>query len=149
QADALYGELAMIGRLNRHTFAEPFAVCVPNALYPAYADLDRCVGVPDFLAREFPPDTRLCLLSGGFNTWTDVDLLIEGLAGAMEQAPGVVFVSAGGAVHGHDESTYGRFLRQAAARLPGGRWKALGWTAFPHVLSLHAAARVGLNIDGE
>ncbi|CAN5451234.1 hypothetical protein BH09SUM1_BH09SUM1_06310 [soil metagenome] len=149
QAYALYGELAMIGRLDESNFAEDFACAVPNAVYPDYASLKRSPGVPEFLRGKLPDDAAICLWSGGFNTWTDVDLLTRALANAMAQEPRLHFVSTGGAVHGHDESTYEKFTRLAAERLPAGRSHQLGWVDFPQVLDLHACAHVGINIDGD
>lgn len=149
QAHALYGELAMLGRLGRHNMAEPFAVCVPNAIYPDFEALERRPGVPDFLRDAIPSDALLALWSGGFNTWTDSETLLDGLARALAEEPRLHFVITGGAIPGHDEVTWNRFEEGARRRLPAGRWHALGWTDFPRVLALHAAAHVGLNMDGD
>ena len=147
QSDALSGELAMLGALTRERFSGDFVCTIPNAVHPAYATLERASGVPDFLADRLPADAQICLWSGGFNSWTDLELLTDAMARAFEELPRLYFVCTGGAVHGHDEKTYADFQRLAAERFPAGRCLMLGWVDFPQVLQLHAAATLGLNID--
>src|SRR5690606_5240663 len=91
----------ILGRLNRHNFAEPLIHAVPNAVHPHYAALQR---TPSGNHDDFP-----VLWSGGFNTWTDVEMLVEGFAEAMAEHPRLRLVCTGGPVLGHDESTYSRF----------------------------------------
>ena len=148
QGDALYGELAMVGRLNRHTFDHPFAAPVPNAVHALYAGLERSADLPACLAgRGIAADAPLILWSGGFNTWTDAGLLTEALARVLETVPESHFVATGGAVTGHDDTTYRRFREMAAERLPAGRVHLLGWVPIEDVVALHARADVGLNVD--
>lgn len=149
QGYALQGELAMLGRLDHRNFAEDFVSFVPNAIYPPYAELKRVEGVPDFLREKLPADAKICLWSGGFNSWTDVETLTAGFARAMQEEPSLHLVCTGGAVHGHDELTYEKFRVLAAERFPEGRCLQLGWTDFAEVLALHACAIVGINIDGD
>ncbi len=148
QADALYGELAMCGRLNRHTFAENLATPVANAIYPEYARLERRKKLPEILDGAVPSDATLVLWSGGFNSWTDLDMLAGGVARAMAENPSLYFVCTGGAIHGHDETTYKNFLKRAEEKFIPDRWFPLGWVEFRTVLELHRCATVGLNIDG-
>ena len=148
QAYALEGELALLGRLNAKTFAESFASSVPNAIYPDYATLERRSSVPEFLRDRLPADARIVLWTGGFNTWTDTEMLTEGMARLLAADPSAAFVCTGGAVLGHDELTYKRFLEVATKRLPAGRFLPLGWVPLDQVVALHAAAAVGINIDG-
>jgi glycosyltransferase involved in cell wall biosynthesis len=148
QAWALEGELAVLGRLSRETADREYISVVDNAVHPEYARLRWQPGVPAFLADRIPPEAQIVLWSGGFNSWTDLELLVGALERAMARAPHLHFVSTGAGVLGHDEATYARFLELAGARLPAGRWHALGWVALDQVLALHAAARVGINIDG-
>jgi len=138
QGWALYGELAMLGRLVGENAGETLVYTVPNAVHPVYAALNR----------RIDPERYTILWSGGFNTWTDIDMLIGGLARAMDSEPRICFVSTGGAVHGHDEKTYQRFLKQARESLDDNRCKHLGWAPMERVLELHATAYAGLNIDG-
>jgi glycosyltransferase involved in cell wall biosynthesis len=146
QADALHGELAMLGALHRGNAAAPLVDVVPNAVHPDYAALTR--GGPPPAIPGLAPGARIVLWSGGFNTWTNVDLLVGAMARAMESDPAIHLVCTGGAVLGHDESTYRRFESLSAASLPAGRVHRLGWTDQQTVLALHATAAVGINIDG-
>lgn len=144
QADALMGELALAGRLRGATFDWPFAHAVPNAAYRSYAELRRD---PQAAADIVPPGAFVVLWSGGFNAWTDPELLAESLRLAMDAEPRLRFVATGGAVRGHDDATFAAFQRLAADRLPAGRARLLGWTDPATVLALHARADAGLSID--
>ncbi len=148
QADALYGELAMLGRLTRDTFEDPFAAAVPNAVYPAYRDLRRPAPLPDQVREKLPPDAFVVLWSGGFNSWTDIGTLAEAFARAFEREPRLYLVCTGGAVSGHDEETYRQFQAACRDHLPPGRVIALGWVDFDLVLALHRSAHLGINMDG-
>ncbi|MDK2972362.1 MAG: hypothetical protein PWP23_2117 [Candidatus Sumerlaeota bacterium] len=146
QGDALYGELALAGRLNGLTFNWSFASPVPNAVYPLYSKVSRGAGHPGWPERV-PADRPVVLWSGGFNTWTDVGMLTEALESAMAVSPSLFFAATGGSVRGHDDQTFERFRALARDRLPGDRVALLGWTATETVLALHAGATVGINID--
>ena len=147
QGNALYGELSMVGRLNRHTFDWPFANTIPTAVYPIYNDLQRQRKMPAELEGKVPDDAHLVLWSGGFNTWTDVDLLAEAFAQAMAQDPRIHLVATGGAVVGHDDKSFVRFQSLAAERLPADRVHLLGWVPTELVVALHARADLGINVD--
>src|SRR5690606_12032215 len=128
QAHALYGEMAMLGRLTGAAFEWPFAVPVPNAIYPAYDAMERTTAMPEHpdLA-DIPADAPVILWSGSFNTWMDGDLLLEGLRQALNAQPDAYFVATGGVCRGHDELSFVRFRERALAELPAGRVRLLGW----------------------
>ncbi len=146
QGYALLGEMAMLGRQVIRT--DNLVYTVPNAVHPDYARIERRPGVPGFLRDRLPADAAICLWCGGFNSWTDVPTLVEGLARAMEMEPRLAFVCTGGRIHGHDEKTYEEFCALADARLPAGRVLRLGWVDYDQVLELHATANAGINMDG-
>ncbi|MEO8376162.1 MAG: hypothetical protein ABI579_00710 [Candidatus Sumerlaeota bacterium] len=147
QAYALLGEMAILGRGTAD--CSNVVTTVPNAVYPDYAMLTRRPGVPDFLREKLPKDSRIVLWTGGFNSWTDVPMLVTGMRDAMATEPRLAFVCTGGAVHGHDEKTYADFLALASSELHAERFLPLGWVDFNHVIALHEAAHVGLNLDGD
>lgn len=147
QAWAIYGELAMIGRFDHRTVAEEFTCTVPNAVHPDFATLRRSMEHPPVLEGKVPADGLVCLWSGGFNSWTDVDVLTAGLAEAMNRERHLHFVATGGPVIGHDEVTYKRFMQFAEKRFPKGRWHMLGWVDYRTMLDLHSSANCGLNLD--
>ncbi|MBX3729860.1 MAG: glycosyltransferase [Candidatus Sumerlaeia bacterium] len=147
QADALHGELALVGRLNSLTFDWPFAEAVPNAVHALYAGLQRGTIKPNDWPTEVPRDRPVVLWSGGFNTWTDIGMLADALERALASEPTLHFAATGGAVQGHDDSTFERFKALARERLPADRCALLGWVPTGQVLALHAGAAVGINID--
>jgi hypothetical protein len=107
QAYAVLGQLGLAGRLVAETAGEPLVHTVPCCTPPPIpvggpppADLDEA----DFVV----------LWSGGYNTWGDVDTLFAALEQAMAARPALRFVSTGGEIDGHDESSYGRFAAAVA-----------------------------------
>jgi glycosyltransferase involved in cell wall biosynthesis len=148
QADATYGELAMIGRLDHRNATEELTSVVPNAVYPDFAKLERTTQMHPVLDGKVPADAHVCLWSGGFNSWTDVETLAWALGQAMEVEPRFHFVATGGPIIGHDEITWKKFLDAAARFIPEGRSHLLGWVDYETMLALHGCAHVGLNLDG-
>jgi glycosyltransferase involved in cell wall biosynthesis len=148
QAHAIFGELAMIGRLDHRTVAEDFSCTVPNAVHPDFANVRRSAEFPEILRGRLPESALFALWSGGFNSWMDPEGLVDGLAEAMGREPLLHFVATGGPVVGHDETTYHRFTSRAERRLPKGRWHMLGWCDYGTMLALHGCANCGLNLDG-
>ena len=153
QADALYGELAMLGRFSRFTHEEPFAHAVPNAVYKLYADLKRSTTLPKELFREFGLDDvasseKLVLWSGGFNTWTNTALLVDAAERILGAVPNARIVCTGGPVKVHDDGTYIQFLERLEKMPHKDRVHLLNWTSLDRVLALHARADCGINVDG-
>ncbi len=147
QAHALLGEMTTLGRATAD--ASRIVTTVANAVYPDYAGITRRVAVPEFLHDRLSADALIVLWTGGFNSWTDVPMLVSGIRDAMKAEQRLAFVCTGGAVHGHDEKTYADFLALAEKELPRDRFLPLGWIDFDQVLALHASAHVGLNLDGD
>jgi glycosyltransferase involved in cell wall biosynthesis len=137
----LIGQLGVAGRLNAETFGYDFVCPIP-------------CGVEEL---SFPPavdptggkgeDAFIILWSGGFNTWTDVRTLYNGMEFAMAASPRVHFVSTGGDIRGHDERTYAEFERMVAASKYRDRFHLKGWVKRSEALSYYGAASVGINID--
>lgn len=147
QLYALQGEMAMLGAIDRNRVASPIGDVVPNAVHPLFADLERRDSLPQWL--DVPGNARVCLWSGGFNSWTDVPGLILGLEMLCARDPDFQLVCTGGAVHGHDEKTWEDFRTAVASSLPPGRVHLLGWIDLEKVLELHQSVHLGINIDGE
>ncbi|MEO1082626.1 MAG: glycosyltransferase [Acidobacteriota bacterium] len=154
QAHAVVGELASRGRLGRQTVGYDFCRTIPNALLEPYGAHDASRvgaeggGAPPKIRGALVPHGAFVLLwSGGYNTWTDVDLLVEALCRAMDALDDLHFVSTGGALPGHDELTFERFRRRVAGRGFDDRLHFTGWLPTPEVPHYYAAADLGLNID--
>ena len=139
----LIGQLGVAGRLVGETLGYDFVCPVP-------------CGVQEI---EFPPavdptgdkaaDAFVVLWSGGFNTWTDVRTLFEGMEAAMSVSQRVHFVSTGGEIKGHDEKTYTEFERMVDSSDFRDRFHLKGWVRRSEALSTYGAASAGINIDAE
>ncbi|MCC5876013.1 MAG: glycosyltransferase [Candidatus Sumerlaeia bacterium] len=147
QLYALQGEMAMLGAIDRHRVATPIGEVIPNAVHPLFAKLERKDSLPEWL--DLPASARVCLWSGGFNSWTDVPGLVLGLEMLCARDPDFHLVCTGGAVHGHDEKTWEDFQTAVASSLPPGKVHLLGWIELEKVLELHQSVHLGINIDGD
>jgi glycosyltransferase involved in cell wall biosynthesis len=147
QKYALIGELAVCGRLNQYTFDFPFADVVENAVNLMFLEPPPQNVQPQLRGSKIPQDAFAVLWSGGFNTWTDVDLLYNALMDAMRKNERIHFVSTGGSIDGHDEKTYVRFHRLVAASPFRKRFVLLGWVEAEHLPLLYSECNIGINVD--
>ncbi|HYB98076.1 MAG TPA: sulfatase-like hydrolase/transferase [Candidatus Limnocylindrales bacterium] len=143
---ALIGQLGLAGRLSAATAGENLVEVIPCAAEaPAATREDR-----DRLRRAtrrelgIPENAFVALCSGGFNTWCDVDTLGRATADALARDSRMHVVVTGGAIPGHDEHSYGRFLELAGSC---DRVHLLGWVDSPRLPAIYACADVGLNIE--
>lgn len=143
QAYATIGELGAAGRLRKETLGYRFVSTIPCALDEEPLVRKRTVlrGV------DVASDDFVLLWSGGYNTWTDVDTLFQALDQAMAKNPRVRFVSTGGAIDGHDEHTYPRFLRMIEESHRRDRFVMKGWIRKEEATDHYFEADVGINID--
>ncbi|MGD8441260.1 MAG: glycosyltransferase [Holophagae bacterium] len=143
QAFALIGELGMAGRLNSHTNGVALVHTIPCGVeeddYRHDATVLRGVDVGD--------DDFVVLWSGGFNTWTDVDTMFDGLSRAMDRDPSIHFVATGGQIDGHDEITYPRFVRHIERSPHRDRFHLKGWLPRHLVPNYYFEADVGINCE--
>jgi glycosyltransferase involved in cell wall biosynthesis len=149
QRDALVGELAMCGRLNRHTFGYELAHAILPAVIPPPAGRLDAGARPGALraAQGIGADDFVVLWCGGYNTWTDVDTLFRGIELAMDGAPRVHYVSLGASTYTAADNTYER-LRALIERSPHrDRFHLLGWRPWSEMPGYYAESDVGINID--
>ena len=146
---ALLGELAALGRMNQFTFDYRFADVIENAVNPLFSDLPGANGEPQLRGKRIPQNAFVVLWSGGFNTWTNVNLLYEALARAMEKNERIYFVSTGGSIDGHDEITYTKFHKLLAASPHRKRFILLGWIEAELLPIVYSESDVGINVDAE
>ena len=143
QAHATLGELAARGRLGRRSFGYRFVYRVPNAVSEVEYRHDKTV-----LRGSVAADGDFVVLwAGGYNTWTDVDLLYEALTTAMAEVPELRFVSTGGAIDGHDEITFDSFRRRASGSPFADRFHFAGWVPTEDVPSYYFESDLGINVD--
>jgi glycosyltransferase involved in cell wall biosynthesis len=140
----LLGELATIGRLNKATVDYEFAHWVPNSIENKETIRPD---VPSFREGWAKPEDLIILWSGGYNTWTDIDTLFAGLTKAMALHPGIKFLSTGGSLPGHDETTYQRFQEMIQASPYQDRFRLLGWIPTEEVPATWFDCDLGINID--
>lgn len=147
---ALHGELAAVGRLNRHTAPYSFAHCLPASCDPFYADpANQALGTMRLRGAMAPRDAFILLWSGGYNAWTRFDLLFEAVSRAMEACPSLHYVSTGGPYYGHDDLSYARFEALVAASPLRPRFHLLGWIEAAELPALYAQADLGLCADSK
>ncbi len=140
QRYAAIGELGIIGRLTHETCGYEFAEVIPCALIPNQVAEPQ----PMLRGEAFPEDAFVVLWSGGYNVWSDVETMFLGLERAMDQRSDIHFVSTGGEIEGHDESTYQRFQELIEASEHRQRFHLQGWVKAHLVPSFQAEANLGV-----
>ena len=143
QRHALIGQLGLAGRLNPQTLGQELVAVIPAAVQGP----GRTPGGKARVPWSLPDDAFVVISSGGYNTWTDVQTLAQGLRLAMDREPRLHFVSAGGAIAGHHEQGF-ELLKQAATASPHAhRMHLPGWLWPADLARLYARAQLGLNLD--
>ncbi len=137
------GELGALGRLTAETCGYEFTAVIPCGLTTPPPVRARSV----LRGSRLPQDAFIVLWSGGFNVWSDVETLFSGLEAAMRQDPRVHFVATGGAIAGHDASTYTRLEALVAASNLGPRFHLEGWVKKEQVGAYLAEADLGVLTD--
>lgn len=140
QSWELVGQLGANARLSCDTLGYDFACSIPCGI------TDRVFPAPLYPDGLGPSDF-IVLWSGGYNTWTDVATLYDGLCLAMSASPNIHFVSTGGDIAGHDEKTYESFVKMVAHGEHRDRFHLLGWVKRSEALAYYGTASVGINID--
>jgi len=144
QKYALIGELGVVGRLNKYTSGYDFTNIIPCGLPPEeYKHTKKVIRGRDSIKN----DDFVVLWTGGYNTWTDVDTLFNGMMLAMEKNSEIKFVSTGGEIPEQDMKTYPRFLSMINSSPYKDRFIMKGWVAGEDVPNYYLEADVGINID--
>lgn len=123
QRYATIGELGAFGRLTSETCGYEFTCVIPCALIPDQPSTNQRL----LRRNRVPDDAFLVLWSGGFNVWSDVDTLYDGVVGAMARDARIHFASTGGGIRGHDDETYARFESLVAGSRERERFHLEGW----------------------
>ena len=138
QRMATLGELGAMGRLNPGVFCEDLVCEIPIAWDP------RTPYAPPQRQRNEPLTVFSC---GGYNHWCDEATLFAGLERAMQRDERIRFLSTGGAIAGHDERTYPRFLQRVEASPYRERFDLRGWVPKAELAQCYAQAHVGITVD--
>lgn len=137
------GALGAAGRLNQRTVGYSFVHSIPAAHESApFPPVSRAIR-----GEIVPHDAFVILHSGGFNTWTDVDCLFEAVSRLMEKHPHAYLIATGGAISGHDDHTYQRFVSLIAESPFRNRFVLRGWISSDDLPAYYAAADVTVCTD--
>ena len=145
QKYALYGELAVLGRLNSFTETYSFVHVVPNA-----NELEKIPNQEShYILRGnvVPEDAFILFFSGVYNTWLDEEMLFEGVSGAMKKDPLIHFVSTGGIEKGLSDSVLRNFKKRIHKAKLSERFHFLGWMTKEDLILCYHRVDVALNID--
>jgi len=146
QRGPLVGALGLAGRMTGEALGHEWVHVLRGSVEGLSQSHRASSRVPD----GFPSlgrDDFVVLFSGGYNTWLDIDTMFDGLHGAMAADPKVRFVSTGGALRGHDESSYYRFVRRAEASEFSDRFHFCGWVPADTLPAIYDRAQLGLFVD--
>ncbi|MCL5271465.1 MAG: glycosyltransferase family 4 protein [bacterium] len=146
QLHAVLGEMAGVGRLNRHTVQYQFGHHIPNAAY-AWPSAAGDNEPPLLRGPIVPADAFVVLWSGGFNVWSDIQTLVTMMNSLMERYPTVHFVSTGGRINGVDTATYQKFEDLVEASPYKDRFHRLGWIKVENLPRVYREADIGINVD--
>ena len=144
QRHATVGQLGVVGRLTGASLHENMVYTIPCAID---GDIQPVRGRRLLRGDQLSRQDVALLCTGGFNTWADVDTLIQGVEGAMERSRSVHLVVTGGAIPGHHSEGFDR-LKHHIERSPyRNRYHTLGWIPNEDVPSTYFETDLGLNVD--
>ncbi|MCO4769206.1 MAG: hypothetical protein KDA24_04195 [Deltaproteobacteria bacterium] len=144
QRGSLIGALGFAGRLTGDAVGDELVHVVRGSVegLPQAPDAPLPEAFPELPAHALP-----VLFCGGYNNWLDGETLLDGLLRAMDSNPHLHYVSTGGALPGHDESTYHRFRDGAAASPHAARFHFLGWVPLETLPAIFARSWLTLSVD--
>lgn len=143
QKFSVIGELSLLGRLNKYTVDYEFVHVMPIAVDEEPFEHTKWM----IRKKKVADDDFVIFWSGGYNTWTDVDALFDGLVKAMEQNRRIKFVSTGGAIERHDDLTFSRFKEKVQQSEFSDHFIFLGWIPTEDVGNCYLESDIGINID--
>ena len=146
QRGPLIGALGLAGRMTAEAVGEELVHVQPGSVEGLDRDLGPGVGLPDGFP-TLPDDAFVVLFCGGYNTWLDDSTLLHGLLRAMDREPRLHFVSTGGALRGHDEGTYHRFVGGVKGSPHAARFHFLGWVPTRTLPAVFGEADLCLFVD--
>ncbi len=146
QKYALYGELALLGRLTKDTFMYPFVEVVENTCRPLTAS-ESVQTSSSFRGKQIPEDAFLLLWLGGFNAWADAETLFKVMEKAITADGNIHLAITGGTLPGIDEQTFPEFQKRVENSSIADHIHFLSWLPKARLVDLMYESDVGLNID--
>jgi glycosyltransferase involved in cell wall biosynthesis len=148
QAHMMVGELAMAGRLNSRSFGYEFTrVVLPGCARTSATEAHDRLLRPRLAEWGVGADSFVALWCGGYNPWTDVDTLFNGLEYAMARDPNLHYVSLGANSYEGQDNVYSRLLSMVKTSPFSTRYHLLGWRPWGELADYYKESDVGLNID--
>ena len=118
QRFALIGQLGTAGRLNRLTSGLDFVHAIPYGLFS---------DDPPAIVPPSQRDMFVLMWCGSFNTWMDVDSLVDGLVKAMKAHSKLRLLVVGGKIPGYNELAYERFAEGIRSAGLGDSVRMMDW----------------------
>lgn len=146
QRGPLVGSLGLAGRMTAEAIGHEWVHVLPGSVEGLKSASTTGGPLPETFP-TLPPKAFVVLFSGGYNTWLDTECMLDGLLRAMEEDPDIRFVSTGGALRGHDETSYHRFVERARASAHSDRFHFLGWVPADTLPAVYERAQLGLFVD--
>ena len=148
QRFAVIGQMAFCGRLNRYTNEYEFVHIIPCGIDIEEVKLEDAAHTsPTLRGKEIPEDAFVIFWMGSYNTWTDVNTLLQGLEKAMSANPRIRFLSVGGGTPQYNEKVFRDFM-SLVERSPYQLYFIMkGWVPNTEIKTLFKEADIGINID--
>ncbi len=146
QTWAMLGQLGLAGRLGQYTTDETLVhTIVPcSQVMASFSVKDD---VPCMRDIALPSDAYVVFWQGGYNVWTDPDVLFEGLRRAIEKDDTIHYLSTGGALDNHDTATFNRFEQLIDQSTLKDHFHFTGWIPTEDVSTVAHHAHLALNLD--
>ena len=138
QKYAVYGELALSGKLGIGTFGKPVVSSIANKglqfnkVIP-YTQID-------------PNDFNLLWL-GGFNNWADYETLFYGVCELSKKHSFIKLIVTGGAIKNVNEDKYKKFVELVDNSKYKNNFKLLNWADAKQIPGIIKASQIGINCD--
>jgi glycosyltransferase involved in cell wall biosynthesis len=138
------GHLGMARRLTSETIGYDFV----QAILPGAPSKQMQIrDMINLRGEKLPDDAFIVLWCGGYNVWTDVEVLFRGLSAAMEKDSRIHYVSAGAGVAMQNNTSYERLLEMITNSPHKDRFHMLGWQPSTAIPGLYQQADIGINLD--
>ncbi|MGI8907698.1 MAG: glycosyltransferase [Candidatus Sumerlaeaceae bacterium] len=141
QRFALLGELGAAGRLNQFTARDNMVHAIPFGLFPDEVPHLSSTG------RKGAGATFTVMWCGSFNTWMDVDVLLNGFLQASHGNPRLRLMVVGGRISGYNDASYDRFVEGVRKANAESIVQLMDWQPLGRMRELYASCDVGLSID--
>jgi len=136
QKFATYGELAILGLLNKSNFGRTVVSHIANKGI-AFQDIKN----------QSDPNKFTIIWLGGFNNWADEKTLFQGVSRVMQKYSFVEMIVTGGAIYGVNDSKYKWFCNQVEQSEYKHRFTLLNWAAAKDIPNLITSSDLGVNCD--